>query len=95
MNLRFALFGVCFLVMMSGCLIVNLSYYSLIEAINKQRPMNKHISTFGLFNRWEMSDNIREYRRIFPSTKLFLRYKIGLIGMIAGFLSFALCLFSR
>jgi hypothetical protein len=94
MSLRIVLFGISFLVMMCGCLVGNLSYYSMIGEINKRRPTDKQISTWG-FNRWRSFDHIQEYRLLYPSGRLLLRYKLGLTAMIAGFFSTAFCLFWR
>jgi hypothetical protein len=52
--------------------------------------LDKQISTWG-FARWRSFDNISEYHHLFPSSRLFLLYKLGLTVVIAGLISIGLC----
>jgi hypothetical protein len=89
MSLRGIFVGISFMVAVCGCLVGNLSYWSMIDALNQQRPANEQISKFG--SNINSFDYISDYRRLYPAGRLFLRYVAGAAIMIAGFISVILC----
>jgi hypothetical protein len=95
MSLRMIIGGVSFVVAMIGVLVGNLSYYSMIEEINKERPINHQISNSGFTSKLNSFDYINEYRSRFPAGILYRKHRLGLTLMIVGMISVVFCVMLR
>jgi hypothetical protein len=95
MTVRLILGIASFCIAMAGCLVGNLAYYSMIDEINKTRPRDKELSSFGFAARLNFFDHLNEYRTLYPSGRLRLKFRIALATMFAGLAATAACLMLR
>jgi hypothetical protein len=95
MNVRLILGIASFFIAMGSCLIGNLTYYSMIDEINKTRPRDKELSYFGFGTRLNFFEHLNEYHALYPSGRLRRKLRIAMITMFAGLAAVAACLMLR
>ena len=95
MNVRLILAALSFCLAMAGCLAANLTYSSMVEEINKNRPGNKQLSSFGFTVRLNFFDHLNEYRTLYPNGRLRMRFQIANTTMFIGLVAVAACLMLR
>ncbi len=92
MNLRLALAAVSFGIAMVGCLFANLTYYSMVDEINKQRPRDKQLEYFGFGTKLMFYDVLSQYRSLHPLGRLRMRLRVAITTMFVGLATTAGCI---
>ena len=95
MNLRLALAALSFCLALVGCVFANLTYYSMVDAINESRPRDKQLAYFGFGTRLIFFYVLNEYRVRYPQSRLQMRLRIGFVTMFVSLAATATCLMLR
>jgi hypothetical protein len=95
MTIRLILAALSFCVAMAGCVFANMTYYSMVDAINESRPRDKQLAYFGFGSKLIFPDVLNEYRTRYPQSRLQLRLRIGFTTMFVGLAATMGCLMFR
>ena len=95
MNVRLFFGILSFCLAMVGCLTANMTYYSMIEAINERRPSDKQLGYLGFTSRMNFFDHLNEYRTLYPQSKFRMRFRIAVTTMFVGLAATVACLMLR
>ena len=95
MNLRLTIGVISFGLAMVGCLFANLTYYAMVDEINKHRPRDKQLEYFGFGTKLMFFDVLNEYRTLYPQSRLQIRLRIASTTMFVGMAVVAGCLMLR
>lgn len=92
MNVRLTLAALSFGLAMVGCLFTNLTYYSMVDEINKQKPRDKQLEYFGFGTKLMFYDVLSQYRSLHPQGRLRMRLRIAITTMFVGLAATAGCM---